>query len=88
MRGEPEYAREIQLDMNEEPSSRLHSIWQELRSLDTREFWEVNDRGTNFDYLSPEQKEQLEEFFGWFEDLDVEVEVSRSRQTMSSLLPQ
>ncbi len=88
MRGERELAREIQLDMTDEPASRLHSIWQELRSLDTREFWEVNDRGTNFDYLSPAQKNQLEEFFGWFEDLDVEFEVARSRQTISSLLPQ
>lgn len=88
MRDAEDYAREIHVDMSEEPSARLHSIWQELRSLDTREFWEVNDRGTNFDYLSPEQKNQLEEFFGWFENLDVEVEAARSRQTMSSLLPQ
>ena len=88
MRGEPKYAREIQADMNDEPPSRLHSIWQELRTLDTREFWEVNDRGTNFDYLSPEQKNQLGEFFGWFDNLDVDLEVARSRETMSSLLPQ
>jgi hypothetical protein len=88
MRGAEDYAREIQVDMGDEPPARLHSIWQELRSLDTREFWEVNDRGTNFDYLSPDQKEQLEEFFGWFDNLDVELEASRSRQTLSSLLPQ
>ncbi len=88
MRGAEDYAREIQVDMGDEPPARLHSIWQELRSLDTREFWEVNDRGTNFDYLSPDQKEQLEEFFGWFDNLDVEIETARSRQTLSSLLPQ
>jgi hypothetical protein len=88
LRGADDYAREIQVDMNDEPSARLHSIWQELRSLDTREFWEVNDRGTNFDYLSPEQKDQLERFFGWFDDFDIELEDARSRQTMSSLLPQ
>ncbi|MEM6292359.1 MAG: DUF2254 family protein [Myxococcota bacterium] len=88
LRDEPEYAREIQVDMTDEPSARMHSIWQELRSLDTREFWEVNDRGTNFDYLTPEQKDQLEVFFGWFDDLDVAAEVARSRQTLSSLLPQ
>jgi hypothetical protein len=88
LRGADDYAREIQVDKNDEPSARLHSIWQELRSLDTREFWEVNDRGTNFDYLSPEQKDQLERFFGWFDDFDIELEDARSRQTMSSLLPQ
>ncbi len=83
-----DYARRIYFDMMNEPADRLQSIWSELRSLDTREFWEVNDRGTNFDYLSPQQKDQLEEFFGWFEDLDVELEAGRSRQTISSLLPQ
>ncbi len=88
LRDAPDYAREIQVDMAEEPVERMHSIWQELRSLDTREFWEVNDRGTNFDYLTPEQKEQLEVFFGWFDDFEVEMSAARSRRTLSSLLPQ
>ena len=88
LRDAEKYAREIQIDMNDEPTARLYSIWQELRTLDTREFWEVNDRGTNFDYLTPEQKEQLGVFFGWFEELDEELTTSRSRQTLSSLLPQ
>jgi hypothetical protein len=59
-------AREIQRDMRDEPVHRLRSIWQELEALDSREFWEVNDRGTNFDYLPPEQKAMLPRFFGWF----------------------
>ncbi|MCA9658791.1 MAG: DUF2254 domain-containing protein, partial [Myxococcales bacterium] len=62
-------ARRISDDMQGEPEKRLRSIWHELRSLESREFWEVNDRGTNFDYLTPQQKDTLPTFFGWFEDL-------------------
>lgn len=65
-------ARTISEDMSDEPPERLASIWNELRKLDTREFWEVNDRGSNFDYLTPEQKRQLPVFFGWFPDLEPE----------------
>ncbi|MEZ4451196.1 MAG: DUF2254 family protein [Nannocystaceae bacterium] len=62
-------ARQIADDMANEPPRLLLSIWHELRTLDTREFWEVNDRGTNFNYLTPEQKATLPTFFGWFEGL-------------------
>jgi hypothetical protein len=27
------------------------------------QFWEVTDRGVNFDYLEPARKERLDEFF-------------------------
>ena len=56
--------------MIEEPRRRLQSIWQELLALDNREFWEVNDRGSNFDYLSPRQKSKLPEFFAGFPSLE------------------
>jgi hypothetical protein len=67
--GAPSYARRIQEDMVAEPRDRLRSIWQELLNLESREFWEVNDRGTNFDYLTPDQKAQLPTFFGWYGDV-------------------
>jgi hypothetical protein len=82
-----QHARRIQRDMSEEPKERLRSIWLELESLESREFWEVNDRGTNFDYLSPEQKNRLETFFGWFEGLEP-INSLRSRMTTSALLPE
>ncbi|MCA9637777.1 MAG: DUF2254 domain-containing protein, partial [Myxococcales bacterium] len=63
-------ARRIAEDMQNEPIKRLKSIWHELRSLESREFWEVNDRGSNFDYLTPQQKATLVTFFSWFEGLD------------------
>ncbi len=64
----PDLARKIQADMADEPTARLRSIWRELAELEDREFWEVNDRGTNFDYLTPRQKAQLPAFFAPFFD--------------------
>jgi hypothetical protein len=86
--GEEALARTIRNDMAEEPPIRLQSIWTELRSLDTREFWEVNDRGTNFDYLTPEQKAQLPEFFSWFAALEQPEPTRPRRQTITSALPE
>jgi hypothetical protein len=60
-------AREIWQDMAGEPAWRLRSIRDELRSVESREFWEVVDRGTNFDYLDDERRPNMEEFFRWFE---------------------
>ena len=87
MEGREDLARRIAKDMVDEPAERLLGIWNELRSLDTREFWEVNDRGSNFDYLTPEQKAELRAFFGWFPVLEgVEVDLGRQR-TLSAVLP-
>ncbi len=62
-------AKQVADDMKAEDHKRLRSMWQELAKLDTREFWEVNDRGSNFDYLTPEQKSALTHFFAWFPGL-------------------
>jgi hypothetical protein len=62
-------AEAIQRDMKDEPAGRLRSIWNELAQLRSREFWEVNDRGSNFDYLTQEQKAQLPRFFRGFPQL-------------------
>lgn len=66
LHGAEPHARRIQADMKNEPAERLRGIWQELAALRTREFWEVNDRGSNFDFLTDEQKLQLPVFFSWF----------------------
>ncbi len=65
-RGEIPSARAIFLDMKNEVTSRLLSIRQELESIDTPDFWEISDRGGNFDYVTPEEKATLTTFFGWF----------------------
>ncbi|MCH9680385.1 MAG: DUF2254 domain-containing protein [Deltaproteobacteria bacterium] len=87
IKGETALAKRISKDMQDEPAERLSSIWNELRSLDTSEFWEVNDRGSNFDYLSPEQKDQLPVFFGWFAALEAPPQTKKRHDTISSALP-
>lgn len=61
-------AREVFLDMKDERPERLASIRDELLNVQSREFWEVSDRGVNFDYLSGERKNKLLAFFEWFGD--------------------
>jgi hypothetical protein len=68
LRGDERLAREVFRDMRDERAERLASIRDELLAVESREFWEVSDRGVNFDYLTPERKERLLEFFEWFGD--------------------
>ena len=69
LRGDEGLAREVYYDMKDERAERLASIRDELLSVHSREFWEVSDRGENFDYLSGEQKNMLLSFFEWFGDI-------------------
>ncbi|HEY4187485.1 MAG TPA: DUF2254 family protein [Polyangia bacterium] len=64
-----EPAQKIFADMAMETTERLRSIRDELLSITTKDFWEVTDRGTNFDYVDEPRKARLREFFGWFPDL-------------------
>jgi len=66
--GEEELAKMIYEDMKNETSFRLRSIKEELLSVVSKDFWEIIDRGTNFDYLEPKRKEKLDTFFSWFGD--------------------
>ncbi|HEY3358154.1 MAG TPA: DUF2254 family protein [Polyangia bacterium] len=68
-RGATALAREIYADMAAEKPERLRSIRDELMAITTKDFWEVIDRGSNFDYLEPPRKEQLTTFFAWFPQL-------------------
>ena len=64
--GADDLARSIYKDMRDELPSRLTSIREELDSITSESFWEVSDRGVNFDYLDPERRATLDTFFGWF----------------------
>lgn len=66
VKGNESLARMIFRDMAHEPAERLRSIRQELESIESPEFWEIIDRGTNFDYLEPARKKMLARFFSWF----------------------
>jgi hypothetical protein len=67
--GRAELARQIYTDMASEDRLRLASIRDDLAAVRVSEYWEITDRGSNFDYLPPEQRKHLGEFFGWFEGL-------------------
>ena len=71
MRGLEEKARLISRDMDHEPPERLRSIRQALERVTTKDFWEIIDRGRNFEYMPPAQRACLSTFFGW---LDVAAE--------------
>jgi len=49
----------------------ISSIRDELMRVESPEYWEIIDRGVNFDYLPPERKAMLQRFFGWFGPLPV-----------------
>lgn len=66
------YARQIFDDMKDERPERLRSICDELLAIDSKDFWEVIDRGTNFDYVDDARKAQLKVFFSWFPSLKKE----------------
>ena len=68
-RGEAAHARAIYEDMAQESPERLRSIRDELLAITSKHFWEIIDRGTNFDYIDDARKEKLREFFAQFESL-------------------
>jgi hypothetical protein len=62
--GAEERAKKIAADMATEDRTRLQSIREQLSKVESKEFWEVTDRGGNFEYMPPKQKEQMDRFFG------------------------
>ena len=65
-RGDEARARRIYEDMRSEPPARLRVIEKELDAVAESEFWEVSDRGTNFEWLPNERRAHLRTFFSWF----------------------
>jgi hypothetical protein len=67
--GNEDLAREVFRDMSNERPERLASIRDELLGVQTKEFWEISDRGVNFDYLTTDRKKAMLDFFDWFGDI-------------------
>jgi hypothetical protein len=61
-----EHALRVQQTFIRESKGRLLQLWEQLARITDRQFWEVNDRGTNMNYLSPAEKKQLVVFFAFF----------------------
>ena len=68
--GAEERARRVWKDMEQESAERLLSIREEMMGVTEEDFWEVVDRGYNFDYLEPSRRNQLDRFYAWFPHLD------------------
>lgn len=68
LEGDERLAREVFRDMAGERPERLASIRSELISIRSSDFWEISDRGVNFDYLPPRRKRRMLQFFEWFGD--------------------
>jgi hypothetical protein len=62
---QPERAKAIADDMRDEPHDRLLAIRRQLENVEDKDFWEIIDRGHNFEYMPPPQRAYLATFFDW-----------------------
>ena len=65
--GEEAKARLIADDMQNEPIEVHRVIRDELAKAESLHFWEIVDRGRNFEYLPEPERAQLDVFFSWVE---------------------
>jgi hypothetical protein len=61
--GAASFAERVAADMRKERPARLASIRSELVNVADKEFWEITDRGINFDYLDHGRREKLDDLF-------------------------
>ncbi len=67
---ERDKARQIFHDMEHDPPERLLAIQEGLERVQTKDFWEIIDRGRNFEFMPPPQKQAMRRFFTWFHGPD------------------
>ncbi len=60
---DPDRAEAIARDMKDEPVDRLQVIEADLAKIDRKDFWEIIDRGRNFEYLPEAHRARLPAFF-------------------------
>ena len=65
--GSEQHARRIYQDMRGERRERIDSIRAELEAVTDQEYWEVSDRGINFEWLPDDRRAELPRFFSWFD---------------------
>lgn len=63
--GSEDKARLIAEDMTGEKSEVLLRIRHELEQVEDKDFWEIIDRGRDFEFIPLEQRVQMAEFFSW-----------------------
>lgn len=62
---QPDRARSIANDMRDEPLERLKLVRRQLENVANKDFWEITDRGRNFEYMPPKQRACLATYFEW-----------------------
>ena len=67
LKEDEEKAKRIADDMRHEPKARLDQIRSSLENVTTKDFWEIIDRGRNFEFMPAPQKAAMKRFFEWFE---------------------
>ncbi len=63
--GDADRARAIAADMSEEPEERLWLIRRQLENVESKDFWEIIDRGRNFEFMPEAQRRSLPAFFAF-----------------------
>lgn len=74
-------ARAIAHDMRGEPIDRLKLIRRQLENVANKDFWEITDRGRNFEYMPPKQRACLEKYFEWLHVEAPPVEQAQAPET-------
>lgn len=67
--GDEARAKRIRDDMVGEPRERLRAIRDELARVTTKDFWEIIDRGRNFEFMPVAQRDAMLRFFSEFAGL-------------------
>jgi hypothetical protein len=62
--GAEDRAKRIADDMAGEDRERLRTIREQLVKVESKEFWEIIDRGRNFEFMPAKQRDQMDRFFG------------------------
>ena len=62
----------IYADMATESRERLRAIRDELARVESKDFWEIIDRGRNFEFMPETQRAGMQQFFERFEGLSDE----------------
>jgi hypothetical protein len=63
--GDEARARAISRDLAHEDAARLAIIRDSLQAVTSKDFWEIIDRGRNFEYMPETHRQALTTFFGW-----------------------
>jgi hypothetical protein len=68
--GAADRAARIADDLRAEPADRLRTIRDQLERVDSKDFWEIIDRGRNFEFMPEAQRRQMVPFFAGLLDAD------------------